>query len=62
MNFTRSIKKILLLEDVPNLGFRGEFMFVKPGYALNNLVPRKKALFATDPDIPKALETINVSL
>ncbi len=35
---------------MPNLGFTGEFVFVKPGYAFNILVPAKKALFATDPD------------
>jgi hypothetical protein len=49
-NFTRSFRKILLTDDVPNLGFRGEVVFVKPGYALNHLVPSKKAIFSTDPD------------
>jgi ribosomal protein L9 len=34
---------------VPNLGFKGEWAFVKPGYAFNKLVPEGKALFATDP-------------
>mmetsp|Transcript_40876 Transcript_40876/g.39454 ORF Transcript_40876/g.39454 Transcript_40876/m.39454 type:complete len:178 (-) Transcript_40876:27-560(-) len=44
------MKKIILTKDVPDLGFRGEIVFVKPGTAFNYLVPTKKALFATDPD------------
>ena len=39
MGFTRSFRKIVLREDVPNLGFLGEICFVKPGYAFNTLVP-----------------------
>jgi ribosomal protein L9 len=45
---------------VKNLGFRGETVFVKPGYAFNELVPGKKALFATDPDATKV--TVDVLL
>ena len=60
--FTRSFKKILLLEDVHNLGFKGEYVFVKPGYAFNSLVPNGKALFATDRRVPEFLEKVNVSL
>jgi len=48
-----------LTEDVPNLGFKGEWAFVKPGYALNNLVPQKKALFATDEDCSKVVYDVN---
>ena len=59
MNFTRSFKKVILTDDVDNLGFRGEWVFVKPGYAFNSLVPGKKALFATDPD--SALISVDVS-
>ena len=51
MQFTRSFRKILLTQDVPTLGFQGEWLFVKPGYAFNKLVPEGKALFATDPAI-----------
>lgn len=47
--FTRSFRKVLLTQDVENLGFRGEWAFVKPGYAFNRLVPEGRALFATDP-------------
>ena len=49
MSFTRSFRKILLIQDVENLGFKGEWTFVKPGYAFNKLVPEGKALFATAP-------------
>ena len=49
MAFTRAFRKVVLTKDVPNLGFRGETCFVKPGYAFNSLVPRKMAMFATDP-------------
>ena len=38
-SFTRAVKKIVLTQDVDNLGFTGEICFVKPGHALNNLVP-----------------------
>ena len=57
-NFTRAVKKILLVQDIENLGFRGEYVFVKPGYALNYLIPYHKALFATDKDVPKVLEMV----
>ena len=49
MNFTRSIRKIILTQDVENLGFKGEICFVRPGRAFNQLVPRKQALFYSDP-------------
>lgn len=61
-SFTRSFRKILLLQDVPNLGFRGEYVFVKPGFAFNNLVPRKMALFATDYRTEEFLKEIDVIL
>ena len=60
-SFTRTIKKIVLTKDVDNLGFAGEICFVKPGYALNYLVPSKRALFFTDPKVSKYLESVDVS-
>ena len=48
--FTRSVRKIILTKDTPNLGFTGEICFVKPGFALNHLIPRKAALFWSDPE------------
>ncbi len=49
--FTRSVRKILLIQDYPQLGFKGEICFVKPGYAFNHLVPQKKAIFYSDPAV-----------
>jgi len=39
--------EILLIENVPNLGIRGDIVNVKAGYARNFLLPRKKALPVT---------------
>lgn len=39
--------EVILLEDVANLGKRGEKVAVKDGYARNYLLPRKIALPAT---------------
>ena len=39
--------KVLLREDVDNLGARGEIVRVKAGYARNFLLPRKLAVEAT---------------
>ena len=60
-NFTRAYKKIVLTKDVDNLGFAGEICFVKPGHALNNLVPRREALFFTDPKANKFIADVDVS-
>ena len=59
--FTRSFKKIILTQDVNKLGFKGEICFVKPGRAFNDLVPKKKALYFTDPDVPEFVKSIEVS-
>lgn len=40
--------EIILLERVKHLGEMGAVVSVKPGYARNFLIPRKKALRATD--------------
>jgi large subunit ribosomal protein L9 len=39
---------VILLERVPNLGGIGDTVTVKPGFARNYLLPREKALRATD--------------
>jgi len=39
--------QIILLERVENLGFMGDEVAVKPGYARNYLLPQKRALRAT---------------
>lgn len=38
--------QILLLEDVENVGHKGEIANVRPGYAFNFLIPKKFALVA----------------
>lgn len=47
--------KILLLENVPGLGQKGEIRDVKDGYAQNFLIAKKKALHATS-DVVKKFE------
>jgi large subunit ribosomal protein L9 len=39
--------KIILQEDVPNLGVVGDLVAVKDGYARNFLIPQGKAVFAS---------------
>ena len=39
--------EVLLIENVANLGSRGDIVKVKPGYARNYLLPRKKAFPVT---------------
>ena len=39
--------KIILQEDVPNLGVVGDLVSVKDGYARNYLIPQGKAVFAS---------------
>jgi large subunit ribosomal protein L9 len=38
--------KVLLLEDVDNLGRSGDVVQVKPGFARNFLLPKRRALYA----------------
>ena len=61
MSFTRTLKKVILTKDVDNLGFAGEICFVKPGYALNSLVPHRRALFFSDPKVDDFVSKIDVS-
>ena len=58
----RAFKKVILTKDVDNLGFAGEICFVKPGYALNALVPNKEALFFTDPMAVEYAKSVDVSV
>ena len=51
-----------MTKDVDNLGFAGEICFVKPGYALNALVPNKEALFFTDPMAVEYAKSVDVSV
>jgi large subunit ribosomal protein L9 len=43
--------KVILKEDVVNLGHLGDVVEVAPGYARNFLIPKKKALEATDKNL-----------
>ena|SRR5688572_3289820 len=39
--------EIILVQDVPQLGYKGDTLNVKPGYARNYLIPNRYALLAT---------------
>ena len=41
-------KEVILMEDVPGLGYTGDLVRVSPGYARNYLLPRNLAAPATD--------------
>lgn len=43
--------KVILLQNVPRLGQKGDIKDVSEGYAMNMLIPRKLVKFATDSDI-----------
>lgn len=43
-----SLTRLILREDVPKLGYAGDLISVKPGYARNYLLPRGKAIIATE--------------
>ena len=43
--------KVILREDVSNLGKVGDVVEVKPGYGRNFLIPRKKAVLATEGNV-----------
>lgn len=47
--------KVILQEDIENLGFEYEVVNVKPGYARNFLIPQKKAKLA----IPSNMDELN---
>ena len=40
--------KLILKEDVRNLGFKNEIVDVKPGYGRNFLIPKGMAVLATE--------------
>ena len=43
--------KVILLNDVENLGLAGDIVVVKPGYARNRLIPQGFALRASNKNI-----------
>ena len=50
--------KVILLQNVPRVGMRGEVREVADGYGRNFLLPKKLALLAT----PSALKAVEVQL
>ena len=53
--------KIILLNDVENLGLAGDVVVVKPGYARNRLIPQGLALRASNKNIAIASERKKVA-
>lgn len=49
--------KVILREDVPELGQAGQTIEVKDGYARNYLIPRNMAIFATKANL-KAIDEV----
>lgn len=43
--------KVILLADIERLGEKGTVVNVRPGFARNYLLPKKKAIIATDSNI-----------
>lgn len=50
--------RVILLENILSLGQRGEIKEVSDGYAINYLLPQKKALVATASNITKLQKTV----
>lgn len=44
---------IILTEDVPNLGVRGQIVKVKHGYGRNHLLPHRRAVYATPNNVAR---------
>jgi len=53
--------KLVLTEDVPNLGKQGELVDVRPGYARNYLLPRGMATIPTDHNL-RLLERFKIRI
>ena len=53
--------KVILLNDVENLGFAGDIVTVKPGYARNKLIPKGIALRASNKNVALASERKKVA-
>ena len=50
--------KIILIEDVQNLGYKDDVVEVKNGYGRNYLIPQKKAILATESNLKQLNEKL----
>ncbi len=50
--------KIILIEDVQNLGYKDDVVEVKNGYGLNYLIPQKKAVIASESNLKQLNEKL----
>ena len=48
--------KIILLEEIQNLGYKDDVVEVKNGYGRNYLIPQKKAILATESELKQLAE------
>ena len=48
--------KIILKEDIQNLGYKDDVVEVKNGYGRNYLIPQKKAILATESELKQLAE------
>lgn len=49
--------KLILIEDVPNLGYKDDIVDVKAGYGRNYLIPQQKGVIATPSALKQLAET-----
>ena len=53
--------RVILIEDVANVGYKDEVVTVKDGYGRNFLIPQKKAIIASDSALKVLAENMKQS-